>query len=437
MPRARVARRARGRRRRDGLHGPDRPREPDRRLPGRAARGAAPCGGALPARARSPAGGVRPPGARGGRRDAPAVRGRRAVRATLRRARGAHPGMGRCPPRVDARRGPAARRSRARGALRPGPGAAAARPARASRIPRSAGRPCCPRSGGRRASSSTCCCRCSSCPGSTDEARLAVAAIGEPAVPRLERLLDGARGTRAQSLAANTLAQIGTPSRRAGAPDARPQQRPADAPPRAARAGPGARADGTGRCWRATSRTGSSCASCATTATASTRPSRSNRTPPRRSGCSPRATASPPRWRWSAPCRRWRAGTNPSRSSASSSGSARATGWSPHPRWSSSSTCCRDRSSGTCRKVFEEPAAAGAQADPALDPLAAWIEAAWSSEDGWLRACAVRASRFSPSFDPRRFAAAEDDDPRVRAEIARAAALRRPAPAAAPREATC
>ncbi len=43
------------------------------------------------------------------------------------------------------------------------------------------------------------------------EARDAVAAIGDPAVPELQHLLDGERGTRAQELAARTLGRIGTP----------------------------------------------------------------------------------------------------------------------------------------------------------------------------------------------------------------------------------
>jgi hypothetical protein len=92
---------------------------------------------------------------------------------------------------------------------------------------------------------------------------------------------------------------------------------------------------------------------------------------------------------------------------------------------------------GPVRRIFEEPTIAGADEATTPDPLARWIEAAWSSEDGWLRACAVRASRFSPSFDPRRFTTADEDDPRVRAEIV---TLRLPGtqnPDAALRGATC
>jgi len=48
-------------------------------------------------------------------------------------------------------------------------------------------------------------------PGLHYEARTAVAAIGEQAIPALEQLMDGRAGERAQSLAANTLAQLGGP----------------------------------------------------------------------------------------------------------------------------------------------------------------------------------------------------------------------------------
>jgi ATP/ADP translocase/HEAT repeat protein len=71
---------------------------------------------------------------------------------------------------------------------------------------------------------------------------------------------------------------------------------------------------------------------------------------------------------------------------------------------------------GPVRKIFEEPALAFEGADAGRDPLAVWIETAWKSEDGWLRACAVRASRHALELDPAAFADA-DDDPRVRAEL--------------------
>ena len=88
------------------------------------------------------------------------------------------------------------------------------------------------------------------------------------------------------------------------------------------------------------------------------------------------------------------------------------------------------------RKVFEEPAIAVPGGDGAPDPLAARIEAAWQSGDAWLRACAVRASRCSPAFEPQRFGLAQDTDPHVRAEIA-ALTAPRARPAAVLQEATC
>ena len=70
------------------------------------------------------------------------------------------------------------------------------------------------------------------------------------------------------------------------------------------------------------------------------------------------------------------------------------------------------------RRILEEPPVAPAAQEAGSDPLAVRIESAWKSEDGWLRACAVRASRCSPQFDTRVFAGTEDGDPRVRAELA-------------------
>jgi hypothetical protein len=89
------------------------------------------------------------------------------------------------------------------------------------------------------------------------------------------------------------------------------------------------------------------------------------------------------------------------------------------------------------RAIFEEPTATPADPERTPDPLAERIEAAWNSEDGWLRACAVRASRFSPSFDLRRFTATEDDDPRVRAEIVTLDIPGVPTPGAAAQGAAC
>ena len=56
--------------------------------------------------------------------------------------------------------------------------------------------------------------------------------------------------------------------------------------------------------------------------------------------------------------------------------------------------------------------------DTGADAVAGWIRAAWDSEDGWLRACAVRAARHVPAFDLRPFATATDHNRIVRAELA-------------------
>jgi AAA family ATP:ADP antiporter len=51
------------------------------------------------------------------------------------------------------------------------------------------------------------------------------------------------------------------------------------------------------------------------------------------------------------------------------------------------------------------------------DDVAESIRSAWRSGDGWLRACAIRASRHAPSLDPQLFATGDNDDPVVRAEL--------------------
>ena len=74
------------------------------------------------------------------------------------------------------------------------------------------------------------------------------------------------------------------------------------------------------------------------------------------------------------------------------------------------------------RAILEQPPVAATVPAAEADPFAAWITAAWNSEDPWLRACAVRASRHSPGFDVQGFAGAKDLDPRVLAELAACAA---------------
>jgi hypothetical protein len=75
-------------------------------------------------------------------------------------------------------------------------------------------------------------------------------------------------------------------------------------------------------------------------------------------------------------------------------------------------------------RIFEvEPLARAHETDDAdADVVAEPIRAAWRWGDAWLKACAVRASRFAPSLDPRLFAVLEPDDPLVRAEISALAA---------------
>jgi ATP:ADP antiporter, AAA family len=69
--------------------------------------------------------------------------------------------------------------------------------------------------------------------------------------------------------------------------------------------------------------------------------------------------------------------------------------------------------------LFEVPApSVENQAEDLSRGLAGWIVSAWRSGDAWLRACAVRASRWAPDLDPRIF---ESPDPEtssmVRAEL--------------------
>jgi hypothetical protein len=93
---------------------------------------------------------------------------------------------------------------------------------------------------------------------------------------------------------------------------------------------------------------------------------------------------------------------------------------------------------GPVRRIFEAPPAALSGADAGRDPLAVWIETAWKSDDHWLRACAVRASRHAPTLDAGLFPES-DPDPRVRFEIdaRRAAGPRWLVPDVAPVAAAC
>ncbi len=253
-------------------------------------------------------------------------------------------------------------------------------------------------------------------PGLHYEARMAVAAVGDPAVPGLERLLDGAGGDRAPSLAANVLAQIG--SRRAQA-----------ALERLARSGDlGMRHLGLRGLARVRVRLGQPVLAQHVVHRLFLRELRDYR------DCLDPATAL-----GSHPATEVRLLAESYRESAETAleraVQALACWYEPGPLMGVLERLrSRDRLVaspaleylehmlprsifGAVRKVFEEPVTVTADEPTAPDPLAVWIGAAWNSKDGWLRACAVRASRHSPSFDPGGFATGEDDDPRVRAEI--------------------
>jgi len=69
-------------------------------------------------------------------------------------------------------------------------------------------------------------------------------------------------------------------------------------------------------------------------------------------------------------------------------------------------------------RMFEEAdtAETGTE-DGGQGTLARSIRMAWDSGDPWLRACAVRASRFAPTFDPYLFVIGDGDNPIVKVEL--------------------
>jgi ATP/ADP translocase len=75
------------------------------------------------------------------------------------------------------------------------------------------------------------------------------------------------------------------------------------------------------------------------------------------------------------------------------------------------------------------------EVDAKRDDVAESIRSAWRWGDGWLRACAVRASRYAPTLDPQLFATGGDDDPMVRAELAALSATGPRAPGSSPQAA--
>jgi HEAT repeat protein len=273
-------------------------------------------------------------------------------------------------------------------------------------------------------------------PGLHHEARLAVAAVGDPAVPALERLLDGSGGARAQSLAANTLAQIGT--HRAvqvllnlvRSSELRPRHLGLRSLARVrVRVGqPVLARDLAHRLFLRELRDYRDCLDPASAL---------------ESHPAPEVRLLAESYRESAEWALERAAQ------------ALACWYDPEPLIGVLDRLrSRDRLVaapaleflehtmprsifGQVRKVFEEPALPGTAQEPGSDPLARWIEAAWKSEDGWLRGCSVRASRFSPGFDPGRFTAAPESDPLVRAEIASLTLPGARSPGAVEEGATC
>jgi AAA family ATP:ADP antiporter len=68
--------------------------------------------------------------------------------------------------------------------------------------------------------------------------------------------------------------------------------------------------------------------------------------------------------------------------------------------------------------LFESSGAGKPAGDAGDDDLTARIRQTWESGDDWLRACAVHASRVIAGFDVRLFSSGEDSGPLVRAELA-------------------
>jgi hypothetical protein len=68
-------------------------------------------------------------------------------------------------------------------------------------------------------------------------------------------------------------------------------------------------------------------------------------------------------------------------------------------------------------RIFEKEANTDAEDAADAGRLAEWIRLAWQTGDGWLRACAVRASRHAPAFDRSLFATGDGGSPLVRAEL--------------------
>jgi hypothetical protein len=83
------------------------------------------------------------------------------------------------------------------------------------------------------------------------------------------------------------------------------------------------------------------------------------------------------------------------------------------------------------REIFED---ARVEDEPVHPPTAeecvGWVRKAWQNGDAWLRACAIRAARVLPGMDPAEFQPSSPEDPLVEVELAAWAGAGAPAAAA-------
>jgi HEAT repeat protein len=249
------------------------------------------------------------------------------------------------------------------------------------------------------------------------EARRAVTAIGAPAVPDLKRLLDGESGPRAQALAARTLAHIASP-RAVGALMAIVKSRD-----------PGLRDLGFQSLARVRVETGQPVLPRSAT----------HKLFLRELGAY-RGFLEPARSLEGNPAPEVRLLAETFYESAASA-LQRALGalacWYDPKPLSGAFERLRSREPGASApaleylghvlpraifrhvsRVFEQqPAKDPERVETKEEPIDEAIRVAWRSEDDWLRACAVRASRHAPALDPNLFATGEGNDPLVRAEL--------------------
>jgi AAA family ATP:ADP antiporter len=250
----------------------------------------------------------------------------------------------------------------------------------------------------------------------SDEARQAVAAIGDPAVPGLQRLLEGASGARAQSRAARVLSQIGSP-------------RALDGLMTLARSGDlRLRHLGLQGLTRARVRTGLPVLPRSVAHRMFLRELRDYRV-------------------WLAPVSALEKSTAPAvrllgesyRESADRALEraiqALACWYDPRPLTGVLERLrSRDRAVAApameylghvlprtvfqpASRVFEKEAMEAPEPDAEPDRLAEAIRVAWETGDAWLKACAVRASRHAPAFDRHRFATGDSGEAMIRAEL--------------------